>query len=258
MTPDAEIRKLAHQLGVPPSRLQFLAAVPVEDLARLRRQIGEVLFEANKQHFARVVAASKLVPSGLAAKITERALPPLVAARTAELLDPPRAVDMVARLSDDYLADVAAAMDPHRAPAVVEGIPADRVAAVGSELARRREWVVMGSFVSVVSPDALRATCRVLDGEALLRTGYVLDDLTRLDRIADELSDEQVDGILAAAADHALWAELDEVLANLGPAQARRLGARYAAAPADVAAAVTAARESGALRPDILSRLGTS
>ncbi len=256
MTPDAEICKLAHQLGVPPARLGFLADVPVGELSQLRRQVGDVLFEANKQHFARVVAASKLLPPALAAKITERALPPLVAAHTAELLDPPRAVAMVAGLSDRYLADVAAAMDPHRAPAVAAAIPAGRAAAVATELARRREWVVMGSFVSLVSGAALRATCRVLDGEQLLRTGYVLDDLSRLDEITDALTDEQLDAILAAAAQQRLWPELAELLANLGDAQTRRLADRYAAAAADLVAAISAARTSGALRSDVVSRLG--
>ena len=74
---DAEILKLAHQLGVPTSRLDFLAAVPPADLRALRGQIGEALFQADKHQFSKVVAVSKVVPTAIAAKITEHALSPL-------------------------------------------------------------------------------------------------------------------------------------------------------------------------------------
>src|SRR5664279_3722893 len=102
----AEILKLGHQLGVPPSRLHFLADVDAGELRALRAQIGHAMFTADKHHFAKVAAVSKLVPVALAAKITEHALSPLIAARTAEVLEPARAVEMVVRLSDGYAADV--------------------------------------------------------------------------------------------------------------------------------------------------------
>jgi hypothetical protein len=235
----AEILKLAHQLGVAPKRLEFLDSVGPQDLRALRGQIGEALFRADKHHFTKVVAVSKIVPGALAAKITEFALSPLIAARTAELLDPPRAVDMVGRLSERYLADVSAAMDPSRSPEVIAQIPPDRVAAVGLELARRGEWVVMGSFVSVVSTDALAASVRVLDGEQLLRIGFVLDDMSRLDAIAEILTD----------------AQLDEMLANLDTERVTPLAARYASTDAATIAAVEAAAADGSLSQASLAKL---
>src|SRR3954465_678027 len=119
--------------------LDFLNQDDEPDLRALRTQIGNALFNADKHHFTKVVAVSKIVPPALAAKITEHALSPLIAARTAELLEPAPAVDMAGRLSDRYLADVSAAMDPARAPEVVSTIPPERVATVGVELARRGE-----------------------------------------------------------------------------------------------------------------------
>lgn len=241
MTSAAEIEKLAHQLGVATSELDFLTKVPVGDLRELRRQIGDYLFEADKHHFTKVAAVSRVVPTAIAAKVTEFALPPLIAARTAELLDPAKAADMVTRLSGGYLADVSAAMDPSRAPEVVEKIPSDQVAKVAAELSRRGEWVVMGGFVSAVSGPALQSALAGLDGEALVRVGFVLDDLDRMDEIAAMLSDGQLDGMLAAAAEHGLWEELDGVLACLTGTQARRIAARYAAAPAHVRDPIDAA-----------------
>ena len=116
----AELRRLAHTLDVDPSALTMLEGVPVEDLRTLRAQIGETMFQAGRPAFARVATLSKTVPGAVAAKLTELALPPLLAARTAELLEPARAVDMVKRLSDGYLAAVSARLDPARAPEVVD------------------------------------------------------------------------------------------------------------------------------------------
>lgn len=236
-TGNPELIKLGHVLGLAPEQLAALdglAGVPAPDLRTLRRQIGEALFRADRQHFAKVAALSKAVPTAVAAKLTEHALPPLLAARTAELLEPQRAGDLVKRLPDSYVADVAVAMDPARSPEVIAGIPAERVARVAVELARRREWVVIGGFVAQVSHEGLAASVRAFDGEQLLRISFVLDELSRLDEIAAALTDAQLDQLLSAAAGHELWTELAALLANVGESARDRFAARLAAAPAIV------------------------
>lgn len=251
----AERRKLAHALGVAPERLAMLDGVPGGDLRTLRKQIGEALFQADKHHFARVAALSKAVPTALAAKLTEAVLPPLLAARTAELLEPARAVEMVTRVSERYLADVAVAMDASRAPAVIGAIPPERVARVGRELADRKEWVVIGGFVAEVGDAALRASVAAFSGEELLRVGFVLDDMSRLDDIGAMLSDDQIDQLLVAAAEHDLWDELADLLENLAPPRIARMAERFAAAGDEVSSAFAAAVERGALAPTALDRL---
>jgi len=195
------------------------------------------------------------VPVAVAVKLTEFALPPLLAARTTELLDPGRAVDLVGRISDRYLADVSAAMDPSRSPEVIARIPADRVATVAKELARREEWVVMGGFVAHVSRAGLAASVAQLNGEQLLRIGFVLDDVSRLDEITTMLTDLQLDEMLAAARDHGLWRELDDLLANISAQRRERLSSRFAAAPTGLVDAVHAAVERGALSRTALAAL---
>ena len=226
----AELRKLAHTLDVEVAQLRMLDALPAEDLRILRAQIGEAMFQADKHHFTRVAALSKTVPPAVTAKLTEAVLPPLLAARTAELLEPARAGELVTRVGDRYLADVAAVMDPARAPQVIAAIPPDRVATVGLELARRGEWVAMGAFVSHISPEALRVSIARYDGAQLLRIGFVLDDRSRVDTIGGLLTDAQVDDVLAAAAAGDLWAELAEMVAHLTGTRSARISARYEAA----------------------------
>jgi hypothetical protein len=226
----AELRKLAHTLGVDADELAMVSALPGEDLRTLRKQITEALFQADKHYFTRVAALSKSVPGAVAAKLTEATLPPLLAARTAELIEPARAVDMVSRISDRYLADVSAAMDASRAPDVIAALPPERVAKVARELARRKEWIVIGGFVAEVSDAALKATVAVFDGEQLLRIGFVLDDMSRLDTIGEMLADEQIDQMLAAAVEFDLWTELADVIEHLSAKAVGRMAQRFAAA----------------------------
>ena len=223
-----EIRTLAHALGVEPARLAALRDVPSADVRALRKQIAQALFEADRARFAKVAALSRLVPVAVAARLTEHVLPPVLAARTAELIEAERAVELVARLSDSYLADVSAAMDPPRARDVIAQIPAERIARVAAELASRHEWVAIGGFVAVVSQDGLAAAVRAFSGEQLLRIAYVLEEKARLDEVAGLVTDEQIGAMLDAARQHELWLELDDLLAHLGPARRERIATRLA------------------------------
>lgn len=245
LDPVAERRKLAHVLDVDPDQLTMLAGLTPADVRELRVQLAEALFQADRHHFARIATLARTVPGAVLAKLTEAALPPLIAARTAELLEPQRAAELVDRLSPGYVADVAAAMDAARAAAVVGAMPPGVVARVGTELARRAEWVVMGGFVAHVSEPALRASVAELTGEQLLRISFVLEDLTRLDAIGAMLTDAQRDGMLTGAAEHGLWRELDDLVANLSPEHVRPLAARVAAAA--VGEQLAAARAAGDL-----------
>ncbi|WP_375487417.1 hypothetical protein [uncultured Jatrophihabitans sp.] len=250
----AELRKLAHTLDSDESRLTMLAGVPAEDVRTLRAQAGEAMFQAGRPAFARVATLSKTLPTAVAAKLTVLTLPPLLAARVAELLEPARAADMVAKLPDAYLADVSSVLDPARAPEVVAAIPDDRVAAVSAELGRRREWVVISGFVSHVPPAALRASIAVFDGEQLVRIGFLIDDEAKLDAIAEMLADGQVEQMLTATVDHELWAELGDIVEHLSDERLTRMAGYYRATDA-LHAPFEAAAASGELEKAALARL---
>jgi hypothetical protein len=251
----AELRKLAHALDVDVDRLEMLAELPAEDLRTLRTQVGEALFQSDKHYFVRMAALTKTVPGAVSAKLTEAVVPPLIAARTAELLEPKRAAELVGRISEAYLADVSSFMDASRAPEIIAAIPPERVGAVAAELARRSEWVVIGGFVGQVTDDGLAASVARFTGEQLLRIGFVLDDVTRLDDISGLLTDEQLDGLLVAAAEFELWTELEELENNLGPQRIARMAEHYAALDPAVRGAYEAAVEAGHLNPSALAKL---
>jgi len=257
MSAAGELQKLAHALDVSPESLSMLNALDAADVRQLRQQVSDAMFEAGRAAFERTATLSKMIPGGVAAKLTQAVLPPLVAARVAEVLDPDRAADMVHRLPETYLAEVAMRMDATRAPHVVDAIPAERVGAIARELARRGEWVVIGGFVSSVSSPALAASVAQFDGEQLLRIGFVLDDVSRFDEIGDLLTESQLDGLLAAAVASSLWAELAELVSHLTDERLERLRSRFASASASAAqrSAFDAAVEAGELPASTLGAL---
>lgn len=255
MNAAGELQKLAHALDVAPESLAMLDELDAADVRQLRQQVSDAMFESGRLAYERTAALSKLIPGSVAAKLTQAVLPPLVSARVAEVLDPDRAADMVGRLPEAYLAEVAMRMDATRAPHIVDAIPAERVGAIARELARRGEWVVIGGFVSAVSAPALAASVAEFSGEQLLRIGFVLDDVSRFDEIGDLLTQEQLDGMLVAAAESALWAELAELVSHLTGARRERLAARYASASSDVRSAFEAAVGAGELPASTLAAL---
>ena len=207
----------------------MLTELPVDDLRQVRDRIGEVLFEAGRPAFARVAALSKAVPGAVAANLTEAVLPPLIAARTAELMDPRRAAELVRRISLGYLAEVALRMDAARAPAVIAAIPHDRVGAVAAELARREG---MDRHRRVRRPgDAPSAGGAVASSTAgsCSASAFVLDAPSRLDTIGELLSDEQIDEMLVAAAAARAVDEWPRCVGHLGPPRRARLAERLRA-----------------------------
>lgn len=218
----AEILKLAQLLHVDPERFAYLSGVAAKDLRRLREQVTDRLYDADKQAFERLASASRRLPDQAIAKIGERAIGPLIAARVTGLLEPRRAIELSSRVSPEFLADIATEVDPRRADAIIAGIPADRIAAAAEVLQARGEHVAMGRFVGHVSDEALLAALEVLDDGSVLRTAFVLENKRRLDRLVGMLPEERLVGLIRAAARGGLWPEALDLLSNLGKRHRRR------------------------------------
>ncbi len=183
----AEVRKLAQILGREPATVAYLEQVPLEDLRRLREQVTEVLWSADGHALSRLAAASRLLPVGVSATITQRAFGPLLTARMAAELEPGRAVDVATKLPPSFLADVAIELDPRRASEVIAQIPPDHIAGVTRELVAREEYVTMGRFVGHLSDDALAAALSAMDDRGLLEVLLVLEEPDRLEAVIASL-----------------------------------------------------------------------
>ncbi|WP_406229400.1 hypothetical protein [Nocardia sp. NBC_01009] len=206
-TVNVQLIKLARTFGIPVDQLTSLADVSVSDLRDFRFQIADLFFEGQSEGLRRVVAASKVIPNPIIAKLVTRNHNALFAAKTSEVLEVSNAVDVAKRLPADFLADVAAHLDARRSAPMIAGLPAATVVAVAEVLAARQDWITLGDLVATISDDAARATEAALDGVALVRAAYWADDARHLERFVNLASAAKLTEMLRAAAEHDLWSE---------------------------------------------------
>ena len=224
-----QLGRIARLIVVDPDELTGLDGVPDDDLRRLHDQIGETYFAEGRPVFARVAGLSKVLPAVVAGKLAERFLPPHFAARTAELLDPPRARDLVSKVSVPYLAELSLSLDPTRSRPVVRALPPGRVGEVATELFRRREYAAMAELVGTVSPEALAVVLDAASGRDLLdrRPAARVDRRDRHRR--RDIADAKIDDVLRAVADDERWDDGSYLLQRLAERAPDRVVARLAA-----------------------------
>lgn len=197
-SPSRQAGRIARLLGLEQGDLPDLSSVPEEDLVVLHDQISRTLFAEAQQRFVRIAGLSKTLPAPVAGRLAEMFLPPVMAARVSELLDPDRARDLVGRVSVRYLADLAMALDPVRSRPVVQALPAARIGDVARELFGRGEYAVMAEFANTVTVDALLAALAAAAPHDLLALVPLLEWNAHLDDVVARLPDEQVADIVDA------------------------------------------------------------
>lgn len=220
----AEVAKLAGLLSVPVTRFDALAELPPDALRDLREQVTDVLYDSDVGALRRAASASRHIPPAISATVAQKAFGPLLCARISGLVDTRTAVAVAGRLPTPFLADVSVAMDPRRASDVIGALPADGVIEVAAELARRGEHVTMGRFVGHLD-DATIVRCFAVLGDAdMLEAGFVMEDKDRLDTIIGLLPAGRLEGIVAAAHAHGLWAEALDLFTHVSPQRRGQLG----------------------------------
>lgn len=207
-----QIVRIARLLGVPPGEVVGLDGLSESELRALHDQISEALFADSRARFARVAGLSKTLPAPVAGKLAERFLPPVLAARVTELLEPERARDLVDRVSLPFLGDLTIALDPARSRDVVAAIPAARIGEVAGELFRRGEHAVMAEFVGTIGAEALAATVHAAGPRDLLALAPLVEWSDDLAQVIRDLPDAQLREIHAELAPD----ELAELAAAVG------------------------------------------
>ncbi|WP_433755282.1 hypothetical protein [Nocardia sp. CA-135398] len=203
----AQLLKLARTLGVPVEQLEYLGDVSDADLREFRRQVTDLFVAGQEAGLRRVAQASKVIPTPITAKMVARSRGALLAARMSGVLDPSHAVEVAKRLPVDFLADIAAQLDPRHCAAIIGGLPEPTIVAVGKELAAREDWITLGDLVVSISDTAARATETALDGIALVRSAYLVDDAAQLERFVNLASPDKLTEMLRATAENDLWSE---------------------------------------------------
>jgi hypothetical protein len=220
----AEVAKLARLLGLDgPASLAYLREVPAQEVREYRDEVTDLLYDDDRELLARVAESARLLPAGTLAKIGERALGPLVCAHLTGLLDPERAGEIAGHFSIDFLAELAAEMDPRRAVDVVVSTPPERVLEIALAMAAGGEYVAMGRFVAHLDDETL-ATCleRLSDGD-VLRVTFVLEGEQPYARILETVGVERMRRMLANADRDGLGEESEYIVENLTASQREEL-----------------------------------
>lgn len=220
----AQIGRIARLLDVDRSEVQGLDEVPNEDLRVLHDQISTLLFADSQRRFARIAGLSKTIPGPVAGVLAEKFLPPVMAARVSEMLDPAKARDLIGRVSIPYLCEIALALDPVRSRPVVQQLPAEPIGKVAKALFARKEYATMAEFVGTVTVDALFAAFEVATPHDLLTVVPMLEWNDSLDVVVAGLPHHKVTQIAQALS----AVELADLAMALDPS---RMGPIVAAVP---------------------------
>jgi len=221
-----QIGRIARLLHLDPSDVTGLETIPDADLRILHDQISKRMFGDAQRQFARVAALSKSIPGPLAGVLAEKFLPPVMAARVSEMLDPAKARDLIGRVSVKYLAEIALALDPVRSKPVVQQLPPEPIGKVAKELFGRKEYAAMAEFVGTVTTDALMAAFEVATPHDLLAVVPLLEWNDNLDVVVAGLPHHKVTQIATSLT--AL--ELADLAMALDPS---RMGPIVAAVPVE-------------------------
>lgn len=226
----AETQKIAALLGEEPDRLAFLHTLPADDVRRLREQAVAALFDGQPEMLDRIARATKLVPAGVAAAISQKALGPRLAAAVAGKLEPARAADIIEKLPVFFTAESCAHLDPRKISGIVDRLDENLLVRIAVALAERGDHLTMGRFVGHLRDSALERILPRVGDDAVLRSGFAIDMPEQLGHIIELMGDERLGKVVASAAD-GLWPEALAVAGMVTGEQRTRIAAFAARRP---------------------------
>lgn len=221
---DTALAKLARVLEVEPSEVDFLAHLPVETLRDLRWEISDGLNAADARRLNGVMAASKLVPIGVAATIGERWFGPVLCARLVGLVDPKRGGQYAKHLSVDFMADITARTDPRAVGGLVHELDLRAMQRIAATLLERGDHLTLSHFVGHLPPDVVAAILDAIDDNAaVVRIARYVEDLSHLDPVVERIPDDRIVDLVRAVASADLWADGLHLFSQLGDVQITRI-----------------------------------
>ena len=194
-----ELTKLAHDMGVEVSEVQLLDQLSREELVELRAMVSHALFAPHVHRFGRFGAMARLVPSGVAAKMAEVALGPVMTARVAAVVEPELAVKMASHIDPDFMARMSPHLEPSKIAGLLDGLPDATVVDVGRRLVEAREHIALGRFICVVSVPTSVLVVENAPPLELLQIALYTEEPAALDAVIAELPDDRIIGVLVAA-----------------------------------------------------------
>ena len=239
---DTALAKLARILEVDPTEVEFLGHLDVVELRELRWRINDTLNAADAKRLNGVMAASKLVPIGLAATIGEKWFGPVLCARLVGLVDPKRAGLYAKHLSVDFMADITARTDPRVAGDLVHELDLRAMQRIATALLERGDHLTLSHFVGHIPAEVVAAVLEAIDDNAaVVRIARYVEDLDDLDPVVALLPDDRIVDLVHAVEAADLWVDALHLFSQLGDAQITRIATTIARLDPDSVATALAA-----------------
>lgn len=222
----AELTKLARLSRCTPDSLEFLSALEITTLRKIRESVARLVVDKHRTFFSRVAAASKLLPMPLLAMIGERSLGPLLCARVAGEMPIPRAIEIARHFKPPFMAKTALYMETQKICEMTAALPLASVIAVTHELIAMREFIILGDLVDQLPLDLVsKVLATIHNGEALLRSAFYVENPARLVAMLDVLSDSTLRSLIRTAADEKLdlWPHALALMSVVPPAWQEKL-----------------------------------
>lgn len=235
---DSALAKLARILDVDPAEVEFLTGLSVEALRDLRWEISDTLNAADAKRLNGVMAASKLVPTGLAASIGEKWFGPLLCARLVGLVEPKRGGQYAKHLSIDYMADITARTDPRCVGDLIHELDLQTMQQVATTLIERGDHLTLSHFIGHLPADVVTVILEAIDDNAVIvRIARHVEDLAHLDPVVALLPDERIVDLVHAVDVADLWVDGLHLFSQLGDTQITRIATTIAQQDTDALAA---------------------
>lgn len=221
---DTALTKLARALGVDPADVAFLSHLDVAALRDLHWKTVDALGEANRRRLQGVVAASRLLPTGLAATIGEKWFGPVLCAQLVGLLEPERGGQYARHLSVPFMADITARTDPRVVGDLVHELELPTMQAIAALLVERDDHLTLSHFVGHLPAAVVAGVLDAIDDHAaVVRIARYVDDLAHLDPIVALLSDARIVELVRAVEAEDLWIDGLHLFGHLGDDQVTRV-----------------------------------
>ena len=223
LTSALEITKLAHEMHVEESELDFLSTTSPEDLRDLRGIVSHAMFSRHESRVKRLAAVRKKLPAAVTAKISEVAMGPMLSARVAAVMDPADAAKLAGHLKPEFLADLSVHLDPSRGAGIIAQLDTDLVVDVGRRLLAEDQLLTLARYPGVVGAETALEVVEGADGAQILRLALFIDEPSAIDPLLAGLPDERVAEVAEALGNEEEAA--DALLAALNETSRTRIAA---------------------------------
>lgn len=220
-----EVERLACLLRCEPRDVDFLCRFAAPEIRTLRLAVFDRMYADHHATYARIAAASRLLPMAVTVPLAQRMLPPRVSAGVVASLPPDQAAAMAGRMSVAYVADVTSHLSPTLAAPVLTRLPVELITGVAAVLRERGDHTTMAEIVGALTDEQVLAVVEAIgDDETLVQVALRVTDPEVLQRLTRVIPEERLRGMAGWARRRAqLWPELASLLSRLPAAQRKRL-----------------------------------